>query len=201
MDPLDSTLQTAKRVAELPGAGASELLTLLREKYLVPRVQKLKSISEARELYEAMGSVEFFTALAQLDAKRAAALLKKLDKHAAESASDTFGRLSDLAAGTAKPAPAPARAPAKASRASSVTLPDVRSVYRAEGMSQVAASLTGLSLANLKSLVDQQGLTASISAGKGVAGLRKFIQVAVQEELGSRTDVFATIASLPDSDA
>lgn len=202
MDPLDSTMQAVRRVAALPGAGAGDLLTLLREKYLVPRVQKLGSISEALVLHEAMGPVEFRTALAQLDSKKATALLKKLDKHAPENTLDLFAHISELAAGTAKPTSPPPRAPpARAKLASVVVLPDVRSVYRDEGMATVAAKLAALSLANLKAIVAEQKLVASIASGRGAPGLRKFIQVAIQEELGPRTDVFATIASLPEGDA
>lgn len=200
MDPLDSTMRAVRRVAALPGAGADDLLKLLREKYLVPRVQKLVSVSEAQAIYDAMGPVEFRTALAQLDSKKATALLKRLDKHVSESSLDVVGHITDLAAGTAKPTPPPPRAPARAKPASVVVLPNVRSVYRDEGMEAVAAKLAALSLANLKAVVAEQKLVASISPGKGALGLRKFIQVAVQEELGPRTDVFATIASLPDSD-
>jgi hypothetical protein len=201
MDPLDSTMQAVRRVAALPGAGAGDLLKLLREKYLVPRVQKLGTMSEALALYDAMGPVEFRTALAQLDSKKATALLKKLDKHASESTLDVVGHITQLAAGTAKPTSPPPRAPARAKLANNVVLPDVRSVYREEGMAAVAAKLAALSLTNLKAVVAEQKLVASISSGKGAPGFRKFIQVAIQEELGPRTDVFATIASLPDSDA
>lgn len=200
MDPLDSTMQAVRRVAALPGAGAGDLLKLLREKYLVPRVQKLGSMSEALALYDAMGPVEFRTALAQLDSKKATALLKKLDKHASESTLDVVGHITELAAGTAKATPPPPRAPARAKPASVVVLPDVRSIYRDEGMATLATQLAALSLANLKAVVAEQNLVASISSGKGAPGLRKFIQVAIQEELGPRTDVFATIASLPDGD-
>jgi hypothetical protein len=204
MDPLESTLHAARRVAGLSGLGSSDLLALLREKYLLPRVQKLGSITEAIELFEAMGAIEFRTALAQLDLKKSSALLKKLDKHAAAEASehapDFVNRICNLAAGVTKPSAPPPRATARARPVPVVVFPDVREIYRAEGMDGVAAKLASLTLANLKALVVQQNLAAANPPGKGIPGFRKYIQLAVKEELGPRVDVFGTIASLPDTE-
>jgi hypothetical protein len=189
-------------LARSTDTGEAALLSLIRTKFIVEPVQKLPNLGAASLAFKALGPDEFRGAVVLLDDVKSRALLKKLDKHFPSLTEiDLAGAqnaIVELAAGTRAPSPAPAAKRRGATPAAVAPLPDVRVLYRSGGIDALNAGISALKLPALKTLIEVQSLSATISKGRSADEHRKFIQIAVRDELGRRGDAIGTIAGMRD---
>lgn len=206
------TLTTAAHaVARLSDTGSERLNRVIRQKFILPELERVKSLAEARRLHMALGA-ECAAILARVSAKKMPAMLKALGwpaeqiEQLSEGAQNAL--LRDLFSGTREP-PAAARPVArragsknsskigpktspKTSRAAA--LPDVRALYKDGGNARVYLAICKLTAPKLKTLVREQNIVASEPAGAKKEELLRYVQLALKEELGRHADWIGAMA-------
>jgi hypothetical protein len=196
----DPLLRSALALAATSADGLDALHSLVLTKFIVERIAKLRSRNDAIKAFEALGESQFANAVVLLDERKARTLLKKLDKHFPEIATVGAGlaqrAIVALAAGQQTPHPPPPKA--LKTTVPTPTLPDMREIYRNSGMDAVHAVVGALPAKELKRLIAEQELKADATPGPGVGAARKYIQLALKAELGSRGDPIGALGRLKD---
>lgn len=195
-------VNAAVALAGLSPDGTQRLNDLIREKFIVPELEKAKSLDQARAIHDALGD-EFGNVFVKLPAPKSRALLKAVGWPAAEATSLSDDEmkvlLRDLLAGKrtlpAKPA---AKKPAARKAAAPAALPDVRALYQKGGMPLLYAEIAKLPAPKLKTLIKEQNLTAHEKMGTKKDDLLRYVQVAVKEELGRRGDWIGALSKTTD---
>lgn len=196
MSELSDFLGAVAEMASSQSGGAAKLKKLVEDKYVVPTMAAIKTLSEWSRCREAFGEIEFRQYLHKVAEPKLRALARRFDKHslltAESSAHDVRLHLEELAAGSV----APAAAPQKPRKKVAVVVPDLREAYRSGGNDRVFEVIAPLDAKALKAVVQAQELKADVVPGRTVDGLRKFIQVALKGELGPRGDAIGELSRM-----
>lgn len=197
MSELTNFLTAAQQMAESQSDGATKLKGLIEEKFVVPSLAACKTLPEWIRYRSMFGEIEFRQYLLKLADTKLRSLVKRFDKHAGTTADTSLheirSRLEALADKTAEPVAAPTKT--KKEKAPAVVVPDLRDIYRQGGNDRVFAVIAALDTKALKAVVESQGLKADI-VPRGADGWRKYIQVALKAELGSRGDAIGELSRL-----
>lgn len=197
-------VKAAVALAHLSPDGVRRLDDLVRDKFLLPELEKVKALDQARALHDALGD-EFGNVFVKLTTPKARAILKAVGWPAAEavSLSDDEMRvlLRDLFAGRkAPPTKAPARKPPAKKAPSPSALPDVRALYQKGGMPLLYGEISQLPAPKLKTLIKEQKLVVDAKMGTKKDDLLRYVQLAVKEELGRRGDWIGKLSQITDDD-
>lgn len=202
MNELTEFLKSVDQMAKSQTGGSAKLRQVLEEKIVLPALSTTKNLAEWQKHRVSLGEIEFRQLLFKISEDKLRKLAKRIDKYAPlnadSSVHEVMVHVEGLADGSVPLAPAPAR---EKKKKDAVVVPDLRAAYRDGGNDQVHTLIAGLDAKTLKAAVEAQNLKADVVPGRAVDGWRKYIQVALKEELGPRGDAIGELSRLsPEND-
>jgi hypothetical protein len=197
MSELTEFLKSVDLMAKSQLGGSAKVRQLLEDKIVLPALSATKNLAEWQGHRALLGEIEFRQLLFKLQEKPLRQLAKRIDKHAlltAESSvHEVVAHVEGLADGSVSLAAAPVR---EKKKKDAIVVPDLRAAYRSGGNDQVYPLIASLDAKTLKAAVEAQNLKAEVAPGRTADGWRKYIQVALKEELGSRGDAIGELSRL-----
>ena len=204
MTPLDQAFEQAKALASTMQAGNQTLAETIWTKFIVFYVGKATSADDARAAANALGRDIFVAALQQLSGRSLLALTKKVlgvakakpltGESEQRDAIIQIVTNNNQVLSDAKPL----KKNTSETKKTELKTLDLRAVYKNGGTDSVSEIIDSLKVQELKDIIADQEITSRYhNKGKRKDQLKKFIQLALKEELGDFGDPIGALAALP----